>query len=716
MENYIVSARKYRPATFESVVGQRALTTTLKNAIATQKLAHAYLFCGPRGVGKTTCARIFAKTINCMTPTADGEACNQCESCVAFNEQRSYNIHELDAASNNSVDDIRQLVEQVRIPPQVGKYKVYIIDEVHMLSTSAFNAFLKTLEEPPHHAVFILATTEKHKILPTILSRCQIYDFNRISVEDTVNHLMYVAAKEGIAAEPEALNVIAMKADGGMRDALSIFDQVVSFTGGHITYKSVIDNLNVLDYEYYFRLTDSFLANKVSDVLLLFNDILNKGFDGSHFITGLSSHFRDLLVAKDAVTLPLLQVGAGIRQRYQEQAQNCPLPFIYKAMKLCNDCDLNYRVSKKVTLPLLQVGAGIRQRYQEQAQNCPLPFIYKAMKLCNDCDLNYRVSKNKRLLVELTLIQLAQLTVEGDEASGGRSPKNVIKPIFNQPVAQASSAGAAPVQQGAHSVPQSPTAASHSAGPAASAQSPRPVTPQQPASPVAAAPSFTSSAVSSGQSRKEEGRKVPVMSLSSLGVSIKHPQRGQEEKKVQSVSSSTPSHAVQEEDLMFNERDLDYYWREYATQLPKEQDALSKRMLMLHPSLLKNSTTFEVVVDNEMAAKDFVALIPELQQYLSKRLKNRKVAMQVRVSEDSEATRPVGRVEKFQMMAQKNQALLQLKDTFGRLKNRKVAMQVRVSEDSEATRPVGRVEKFQMMAQKNQALLQLKDTFGLELY
>ena len=618
MENYIVSARKYRPATFESVVGQRALTTTLKNAIATQKLAHAYLFCGPRGVGKTTCARIFAKTINCMTPTADGEACNQCESCVAFNEQRSYNIHELDAASNNSVDDIRQLVEQVRIPPQVGKYKVYIIDEVHMLSTSAFNAFLKTLEEPPHHAVFILATTEKHKILPTILSRCQIYDFNRISVEDTVNHLMYVAAKEGIAAEPEALNVIAMKADGGMRDALSIFDQVVSFTGGHITYKSVIDNLNVLDYEYYFRLTDSFLANKVSDVLLLFNDILNKGFDGSHFITGLSSHFRDLLVAKDAVTLPLLQVGAGIRQRYQEQAQNCPLPF-----------------------------------------------IYKAMKLCNDCDLNYRVSKNKRLLVELTLIQLAQLTVEGDEASGGRSPKNVIKPIFNQPVAQASSAGAAPVQQGTHSVPQSPTAASHSAGPAALTQSPRPVTPQQPASLVAAAPSFTSSAVSSGQSRKEEGRKVPVMSLSSLGVSIKHPQRGQEEKMVQSVSSSTPSHAVQEEDLMFNERDLDYYWREYATQLPKEQDALSKRMLMLHPSLLKNSTTFEVVVDNEMAAKDFVALIPELQQYLSKRLKNRKVAMQVRVSEDSEATRPVGRVEKFQMMAQKNQALLQLKDTFG---------------------------------------------------
>ena len=317
MENYIVSARKYRPSTFESVVGQRALTTTLKNAIATQKLAHAYLFCGPRGVGKTTCARIFAKTINSMTPTTDGEACNECESCVAFNEQRSYNIHELDAASNNSVDDIRQLVEQVRIPPQIGKYKVYIIDEVHMLSASAFNAFLKTLEEPPRHAIFILATTEKLKILPTILSRCQIYDFNRISVEDTVNHLSYVAAKENITAEPEALNVIAMKADGGMRDALSIFDQVVSFTGGNITYKSVIENLNVLDYEYYFRLTDCFLENRVSDALLLFNDVLNKGFDGSHFITGLSSHCRDLLVSKEAATLPLLEVGASIRQRYQ---------------------------------------------------------------------------------------------------------------------------------------------------------------------------------------------------------------------------------------------------------------------------------------------------------------------------------------------------------------------------------------------------------------
>ena len=614
MENYIVSARKYRPSTFESVVGQRALTTTLKNAIATQKLAHAYLFCGPRGVGKTTCARIFAKTINCMTPTADGEACNQCESCVAFNEQRSYNIHELDAASNNSVDDIRQLVEQVRIPPQIGKYKVYIIDEVHMLSASAFNAFLKTLEEPPRHAIFILATTEKHKILPTILSRCQIYDFNRISVEDTVNHLSYVASKEGISAEPEALNVIAMKADGGMRDALSIFDQVVSFTGGNITYKSVIDNLNVLDYEYYFRLTDCFLANKVSDALLLFNDVLNKGFDGSHFITGLSSHFRDLLVGKDPVTLPLLEVGASIRQRYQEQAQKCPLPF-----------------------------------------------LYKAMKLCNECDLNYRISKNKRLLVELTLIQVAQLTTEGDDVSGGRSPKQTIKPVFSQPaaaqpsqVASASSAQQAPV----HSSPASVTAN------VTPNRQPQMATTARPVSPSAT--NTTSSAPLPGAgipSVAKEERKVPVMKMSSLGVSIKNPQRDQ------AAQNATVAHVPRvqqpEQDSNFNERDLNYYWQEYAGQLPKEQVAIAKRMQVLRPVLLNNSTTFEIVVDNEIAAKDFTALIPELQDYLRGRLKNSKVVMTVRVSAPTETVRAVGRVEKFQMMSQKNQALMQLKEEFG---------------------------------------------------
>lgn len=600
MENYIVSARKYRPTTFDSVVGQRALTTTLKNAIATGKLAHAYLFCGPRGVGKTTCARIFAKTINCLSPTADGEACNECESCKAFNEQRSYNIHELDAASNNSVDDIRQLVEQVRIPPQIGKYKVYIIDEVHMLSTSAFNAFLKTLEEPPRHAIFILATTEKHKILPTILSRCQIYDFNRISVEDTVAHLAYVASKEGVTAEPEALNVIAMKADGGMRDALSIFDQVVSFTGGNITYQNAIDNLNVLDYEYYFRLTDLFLENKVPDALLLFNEVLGKGFDGNHFITGLSSHLRDLLVSKDASTLPLLQVGACIRERYQTQAQKCPLPF-----------------------------------------------LYRAMKLCNDCDLNYRASKNKRLLVELTLIQISQITSgEEDAISGGRSPKQVIKPVFNQQPAPA------PQEQPAQS----------SVTPAKVSAQPQPTIPQQ--VPNQQTPSPTAASL---LAKEKEEKKIPVMRMGGLGVSIKqHPQTPTSPSMQTSAAPATETSAPQqpEEDYIFNERDVNYYWQEYAGQLPIEQVAIAKRMHNMHPTLL-NDTTFEVTVDNEIISKEFTALIPSIQNYLRTRLKNRKVTMTVRINAPSEKTRAYGRVEKFQMMAQKNNALLKLKEELG---------------------------------------------------
>ena len=366
MENYIVSARKYRPSTFNNVVGQKSLTTTLKNAILNNKLAHAYLFSGPRGVGKTSCARIFAKTINCMNLTAGCEACNTCESCMSFNELRSLNIHELDAASNNSVDDIRSLIDQVRIPPQIGKYKVYIIDEVHMLSQQAFNAFLKTLEEPPKYAIFILATTEKQKVLATILSRCQIYDFTRISIADMVEHLQYVASNENITAEAEALNVIAQKADGGLRDALSIFDQVASYTGGNITYLSVIENLNVLDYEYHFRITDAILNGDVRSCLLLLNEILEKGFDGQHFITGLAAHFRDLLVCRD-----------------------------------------------EKTLVLFEVGASIRDRYREMAKQCPEPLLFKAIETANQCDLDYRDSRNKRLLLELTLIQLCQLRESG---------------------------------------------------------------------------------------------------------------------------------------------------------------------------------------------------------------------------------------------------------------------------------------------------------------
>ena len=577
MENYIVSARKYRPSTFDSVVGQRALTTTLKNAIATGKLAHAYLFCGPRGVGKTTCARIFAKTINCLSPGTDGEACNQCESCMAFNEQRSYNIHELDAASNNSVEDIRTLIDQVRIPPQIGKYKVYIIDEVHMLSQAAFNAFLKTLEEPPHHAIFILATTEKHKILPTILSRCQIYDFNRMNVQDTVGHLQYVASKEGIQAEPEALNVIAQKADGGMRDALSIFDQVASFTGGNITYQGVIQNLNVLDYEYYFRLTDFFLENKASDTMLLLNEVLRKGFDAHHFITGLASHFRDLLVSKAPITLPLLEVGASIRERYQQQAQKC-----------------------------------------EQK------FLYRAMKLCNDCDLNYRTSKNKRLLVELTLIQCAQLTLpDADDLIGGRSPRKRLKPLFTQ----------------------QPVIIS-------------PSQPQQPAGEVAARKNPLPEI-------KIEKRKIPVMKLGT-GISIRNYQTP-EEKKTADTPKNTETVSLQSdyEDYMFNEKDLNYYWREFAQQkLPIEEKANAARMMNMSPKLL-DDTTFEVGVDNGMVEKYMNQLLPAIQAHLRERLHNRKITMKVRVFEAKEVVRAYSPVERFQLMSKKNPKLMKLKEVFG---------------------------------------------------
>jgi DNA polymerase III subunit gamma/tau len=352
MENFIVSARKYRPATFDTVVGQKSITNTLKNAIKNQQLAQAFLFCGPRGIGKTTCARIFAKTINCMNITENIEPCNECESCVSFNNSASFNIHELDAASNNSVDDIRNLVDQVRIPPQVGKYKVYIIDEVHMLSQAAFNAFLKTLEEPPAYAKFILATTEKHKILPTILSRCQIFDFKRIVVEDIAGHLAYVANSENVHAEKNALHIIAQKADGAMRDALSIFDQIVSFSGNTITYQNVIENLNVLDYDYYFKAVDFLLNNDTTNSLLIINEIIDNGFDGQHFLLGLGEHLRNLLVCKDTATIKLMEVSDDFKERYASQAGKCDIMFLLKALDLNNNCDINYKISNNKRLHL----------------------------------------------------------------------------------------------------------------------------------------------------------------------------------------------------------------------------------------------------------------------------------------------------------------------------------------------------------------------------
>lgn len=434
MEQYIVSARKYRPQTFMSVVGQAALTATLKNAIANKHLAHAYLFCGPRGVGKTTCARIFAKTINCLNPTAQGEACNECESCRAFNEQRSFNIHELDAASNNSVDDIRNLVDQVRIPPQIGKYSVYIVDEVHMLSAAAFNAFLKTLEEPPAHAIFILATTEKHKIIPTILSRCQIYDFNRITINDTVAHLQYVAKNEGVEAEDMALNVIAQKADGAMRDALSIFDQVVSFCGNKITYQGVISNLNVLDYDYYFRLVDALLQNRVPEALMIFDEVLSKGFEGQHFVGGLSSHLRDLMVSRDEMTLPLLEVGESIAERYKEQSKRCELWWLYKALEYANDCDLAYRASRNkrllVEVMLIRVAGLLVGGVQPKKAEPELPLMTVESTSVEQKNNQQSAVNNQQLIdnSQQTIDNSQKPVVNGQFLGGVKSPIVVQKP------------------------------------------------------------------------------------------------------------------------------------------------------------------------------------------------------------------------------------------------------------------------------------------------
>lgn len=606
MDNYIVSALKYRPATFKSVVGQKSLTTTLKNAILTGKLAHAYLFCGPRGVGKTTCARIFAKTINCSNLTAEGEACNECESCRSFNEQRSLNIYELDAASNNSVDDIRTLIEQVRIPPQSGKYKVYIIDEVHMLSTAAFNAFLKTLEEPPHYVIFILATTEKHKVLPTILSRCQIYDFSRISVKDIVDHLVYVAESEHIKVERDALNIIAIKADGGMRDSLSIFDQVASFTGGNITYQNIIENLNVLDYEYYFRLTDMLLTNKVSDSLLLYNDILDKGFEGSRFIGGLASHFRDLLVAHDAATVKLLETSDNIRERY--------------AM---------------------------------QAKQCPVKFLYRAIKLCNDCDMNYRASRNKRLLVELTLIELAQLTEGGDDSggSGGAPPKmHQIKKI--QP---ANVAAPDPTDNNisADSVQQSPV--QHIQIEEQRVQTPPAATQQ-----VGSQPQEIITGLLKSKSQKKI--EVPVVSKGELGISMLHVSDKKKE-KVEGTVAAEVLEGVGNDPIAENK--LRFQIRRFAQMLPIEHKALSIQMPNFVSKLL-DTTHFEFVVDNDFVAKELNDVIKaQMKNFLRKELNNAQLEVSVRVSEKDENFRPVSGPDRFKFMAEKNKSLIDFQQKFG---------------------------------------------------
>lgn len=567
MDNYVVSARKYRPVTFRSVVGQEALTTTLKNAITGNKLAHAYLFCGPRGVGKTTCARIFAKTINCLNPTPEHEACNQCESCVAFDEQRSYNIHELDAASNNSVDDIRSLIDQVRIPPQIGKYKVYIIDEVHMLSTSAFNSFLKTLEEPPAHAIFILATTEKHKIIPTILSRCQVYDFNRISVADMVNHLQYVAQKENVSAEPEALNIIAQKADGGMRDALSIFDQTVSYTAGNVTYKSVIENLNVLDFEYYFKLTDAIVAGSVVDCLLVLNDILNRGFEGQYVISGITSHFRDLLVCKDPVTATLFEVGASIREKYVATAKQCSNAF-----------------------------------------------LYKAIEMANDCDLNYRMSKNKRLLLELTLIKLCQLS-ENSEDPKNLNPVTPSEKVHPKTKTQ-------PVQiSGTVSEPKPEI-------------KPLPVIPGE--------------------------KKSTVTTIAGLGVSLSSLTEENPEKPVEKSISLQAE--PRQSNRLFTEEELQKAWQEFAENLVEEK-LLRNTMMLYKPKMLGN-TVFEVEVNTEINKNYLDDYGNVILAYLRESLQNDDITMTIKISEATVVKKPLTSREIFDELVHKNPSLQKLSDEF----------------------------------------------------
>ena len=584
---YIVSARKYRPMTFDTVVGQSALTTTLKNAVKSEKLAHAYLFCGPRGVGKTTCARIFAKAINCQNPTADGEACNECESCQSFNEQRSLNIFELDAASNNSVEHIKTLMEQTRIPPQLGRYKVFIIDEVHMLSTAAFNAFLKTLEEPPAHVIFILATTEKHKILPTILSRCQIYDFERMTIRNTVDHLKHVADQEGITYEEQALAVIAEKADGGMRDALSIFDQAASFCQGNITYEKVIEDLNVLDAENYFQIIDLAVANKVSDIMVLLNNVINKGFDGGLLIQGLAKHVRNVLMAKDPQTLPLLEVS-------DQQ----------------------------------------RQRYQEQAKRCETRFLYQALKLMNQCDINYRQSSNKRLLVELTLIEIAQITQPDDDASAGRRPRR-LKTLFKNLIRQ--------------SQPQNATPQVVAAKPVVSA---KPNTTSKP-----------THAESPSSQPKPSAPAGPAMKIGGIGFSWNNLRNQGKPSKMKIIPGSVSATVEQQTDAAFSQEDLELQWMAMCNRMPKELYGIATRMKNMNPVIIE-LPRIEVTVDNALIKQEMDDFRGRIVSTLKQSLQNASITLDIRVAEHQEQAKILSRREQFELMSKENPAIEKLRQAF----------------------------------------------------
>ena len=597
MQEYIVSARKYRPQSFDSVVGQEALTTTLRNAVKSGKLAHAYLFCGPRGVGKTTCARIFAKAINCLNPTADGEACNECESCRAFDEQRSFNIFELDAASNNSVENIKALMEQTRIPPQVGKYKVFIIDEVHMLSTAAFNAFLKTLEEPPAHVVFILATTEKHKILPTILSRCQIYDFERMTVPGIVNQLKKVAAGEGVKYEDAALEVIAEKADGGMRDALSIFDQAASFCQGDITYAKVIEDLNVLDADNYFNIIDLCLQNKTAELMALLDSIIRKGFDGANLISGLAAHTRNVLMARDEQTLPLLH--AGERQT---------------------------------------------ARYREQAQRCTPKILYSALKIMNDCDINYRQSGNKRLLVELTLIEMSQLTQPDDDgASSGRGPKR-LKSLFKRLT------GAKPQEAKQVAEEARPTTAAAVSG---SAESRKTESQTQPTA---------HQEQTAGQQQAAPANPLRGLKLSRIGKTFENLRRGAEERKpVEEVQEVVHDDGGRN---TFTEEQLLTQWTAMCNRMPQSMTGIAARMKNMEPKIT-SFPDIEVVVDNKILLDDMQKIRGRIRNTLALALKNSAISLNLRLAKPEEIKRIPTNRERFDELKNENKAFAKLSQMLG---------------------------------------------------
>ena len=586
MKEYIVSARKYRPTSFDSVVGQTALTTTLKNAVKTGKLAHAYLFCGPRGVGKTTCARIFAKAINCLNPTTEGEACNECESCKAFNEQRSYNILELDAASNNSVENIKTLMEQTRIPPQVGKYKVFIIDEVHMLTTAAFNAFLKTLEEPPAHVVFILATTEKHKILPTIISRCQIYDFERMTVAGIIGHLKKVADKEGISYEDEALAVIAEKADGGMRDALSVFDQAASFCQGNITYKKVIEDLNVLDADNYFRIIDLCLDNKASDIMLLLDGIISAGFDGGNLIGGLATHVRNVMMAKDEQTLPLLHVSE--RQK---------------------------------------------AKYAEQAKKCPTEFLYKALRIMNDCDINYRQSGNKRLLVELTLIEMAQLTQSDDDTTpSGHCPKR-LKSLFKTMISA------------------QPKTAKQVAVVVRTAKSKQ-------AAAISTDNSFTTtSAITERETPSAATTTKRTIRLGALGTNFANLKRKNTVPEPM-IPDSQEAENISENKEFTNDQLL-IQWIAMCARMPQQMTGIAARMKNMTP-VIADFPNVEVVVDNEILLEDISKIKGRIRNTLAMTLKNSNIQLSLKLAKPEDIKRIPTNRERFDMLIENNDAFKNL--------------------------------------------------------